>query len=61
MGVILFDQVAKGSRKPFILVEWKRSQGMISSLSLAFAPLQAIFHSQPLSPSIHYQKQAYTH
>ena len=60
MGVSLFDQVAKGSRKPFILVEWTWSQGMIS-LSPAFAPLQAIFHSQPLSPSIHYQKRAYTH
>lgn len=60
MGVSLFDQVAKGSRKPFILVEWTWSQGMIS-LSSPFAPLQAIFHSQPLSPRIHYQKRAYTH
>lgn len=60
MGVSLFDQVAKGSRKPFILVEWTWSPGMIS-LSPAFAPLQANFHSQPPSPRIHFQKQAYTH
>lgn len=60
MGISLFDQVAKGSRKPFILVEWTWSPGMIS-LSPAFAPLQAIFYSQPPSPHIHFQKQAYTH
>lgn len=56
----LFDQVAEGSRMPFLLVEWKCSQGL-SSLFLACASLQAIFHTLPLSPCIHYQTQAYTH